>query len=158
MAGQDSVVPDLTCDNFDLLRFPSLTGFAHELPADNDDLSIMARLGSLFDPSAKATLPPISPLSSTVDATQPAQQAGQQMPRHINATGVQLLHTPPKAQQPMPFSANSPGYPMLSPRSSAPSAAQMIPRPPMMVCFALQQYACPVCCHQDVFSCKSRCI
>lgn len=136
MAGQDSVVPDLTSDNFDLLRFPSLTGFAHELPADNDDLNIMARLGSLFDPSVKATLPSITPLSSTGDTTQPAQQAGQQALQQINATNVQPLHTPPRPPQPMPFSANSPGYPMLSPRSSAPHAAQMIPRPPMMVRFA----------------------
>ena len=136
MAGQDSVVPDLTSDNFDLLRFPSLTGFAHELPADNDDLNIMARLGSLFDPSIKATLPSISPLSSTGDITQPAQQAGQQVPQQINATGVQPHHTPPRAPQPMPFSANSPGYPMLAPRSAAPNAAQ-IPRPPMMVRFSL---------------------
>lgn len=137
MAGQDSVVPDLTSDNFDLLRFPSLTGFAHELPADNDDLNIMARLGSLFDPSVKATLPSISPLSPTGDAAQPAQQPVQQMPEQINPAGVQPVHTPPRAQQPMPFSANSPGYPLLSPRSSAPNAAQMIPRPPMMVRFVL---------------------
>ena len=133
MAGQDSVVPDLTNDNFDLLRFPSLTGFAHELPADNDDLNLMARLGSLFDPSVKATLPSISPLSSTGDAAQPAQHAGQQMSHQMDAAGVQLLHTPPRAQ-PMPFSANSPGYPMLSPRTSAPNAVQMVPRPAMMVC------------------------
>lgn len=132
MAGQDSVVPDLTNDNFDLLRFPSLTGFAHELPADNDDLNIMARLGSLFDPSLKATLPSISPLSSTGDAAQPAQQAGQQVPQQMDAAGIHLLHTPPRAQ-PMPFSANSPGYPMLSPRTSAPNAVQMVPRAPVMV-------------------------
>lgn len=137
MAGQDSVVPDLTNDNFDLLRFPSLTGFAHELPADNDDLNVMARLGSLFDPSVKATLPSISPLSSTTDAAQPAQQAGQQMPQQMDPAGAHLLHTSPRAQ-PMPFSANSPGYPMLSPRTSAPNAVQMVPRPPMMVCSLLE--------------------
>ena len=133
MTCQDSVVPDLSSDNFDLLRFPSLTGFAHELPADNDDLNIMARLGSLFDPSVKATLPSISPLSPTIDGTQPVQQPVQQIPQQIKAAGVQPFHTSPRAQQPMPFSANSPGYPMLSPRSSAPNAAQMIPRLPIMV-------------------------
>ena len=152
MAGQESVVPDLTSDNFDLLRFPSLTGFTHELPADNDDLNIMARLGSLFDPSAKATLPSISPLSSIGDTTKPAQQAGQQTLQQIDAS-IQPLNTPPRAQQPMPFSANSPRYPMLPPRSSVPSAAQMAPRPPMMVCFALQQCTCPHCCNQDI-ACK----
>ena len=133
MAGQDSVVPDLTSDNFDLLRFPSLTGFAHELPADNDDLNMIARLGSLFDSSAKATIPSLSPLSSIHDATQLAQHhQQQQMPQQMDA-GLQMLHTTSMAQQPMPVSASSPGYPMLSPCSSTRSAAQMIPRPPVMV-------------------------
>lgn len=136
MAGQASVVPDLTSDNFDLLRFPSLTAFAHELPIDNDDLSMIARLGSLFDPLTKPVFPPsVSPLTSASDPAQPAQQVCQPMPQHMDA-GIQLTHTP-RAQQPMPFCANSPGYPMLSPRSPPPNPAQMVPRPLMAVSFTL---------------------
>lgn len=135
MAGQASVVPDLTSDNFDLLKFPSLTAFAHELPADNDDLNMIARLGSLFDPLAKSTLPAtMSPLTSTSDAAQTAQQACQQMPQQVDA-GIQLLHTSPRPQPPMPFSANSPGYPMLSSRSSPPHPVQVVPRPLVAVSF-----------------------
>ena len=138
MAGQASVVPDLTSDNFDLLRFPSLTAFAHELPADNDDLTMIARLGSLFDPLAKTAFPAsMSTLTPTSDAAQPAQQVCQHMPQ-------QLLHTSPRAQQPMPFSANSPGYPMLSPRSSPPNPAQMVPRPLMTVSSTLFCETCAV--------------
>lgn len=140
MAAQDSIVPDLTSDNFDLLRFPSLTGSPHELPADNDDLNLIARLGSFFDPTAKPATPSISPLSSTGDTMQQTQHVSQQMQQQIQpqSASLQLLHTPPRAQQPMPFSANSPGYPMLSPRITAPNAVQMMAaRPPMMVCILL---------------------
>ncbi|KAL3145640.1 hypothetical protein ABBQ32_003182 [Trebouxia sp. C0010 RCD-2024] len=130
MAGQASVVPDLTSDNFDLLRFPSLTAFAHELQTDNDDLSMIARLGSLFDPLTKPAFPAsVSPPTSASEAAQPAEQVCQPSPQHMDA-GIQLTHTP-RAQQPMPFSANSPGYPMLSPRSPRPNPAQMVPRPLM---------------------------
>lgn len=136
MAGQASVVPDLTSDNFDLLRFPSLTAFAHELQTDNDDLSMIARLGSLFDPLTKPAFPAsVSPPTSASEAAQPAEQVCQPSPQHMDA-GIQLTHTP-RAQQPMPFSANSPGYPMLSPRSPRPNPAQMVPRPLMAVSFTL---------------------
>lgn len=131
MAAQEMVVPDLTSDNFDLLRFPSLPGFP-SLAAENDDLNLMARMGSLFDGSAKPPVMVSSPQS--INAGQQAQQQ-QQMHQHMRYRSPPVQQPLSLPQQPMPFSANSPGYPMRSPRSPASHQAFPLPstNPPMMV-------------------------
>lgn len=130
MTAQELVVPDLTSDNFDLIRIPSLAAFPSL--ADNDDLIMMARMGSLFDGSAKQLGTVSSPQS--VNISQQPQQQMQHAPPHIQ----QLLSAP---HQSLPFSPGSPGYPMLSPRLPAPQAAaaqSCIPSPPqLMVCYHL---------------------
>ena len=123
MTAQELVVPDLTSDNFDLIRIPSLTAFPSL--ADNDDLIMMARMGSLFDGSAKQLGTVSSPQS--VNISQQPQQQMQHAPPQIQ----QLLST---SHQALPFSSGSPGYPMLSPRLPAPQAAQScIPSPPQLM-------------------------
>lgn len=129
MAAQELVVPDLQSDNFDLLRFPSLTGFPSLI--ESDDLNMMARMGSLFDAKQPATAS--SPQSANNAGLQHQQQhQTQQHMHHIPSPMQQLLSKP---QQAMPFSPNSPEYPMLSPRSAAPEAspAYIPPRPAMMM-------------------------
>ncbi len=129
MAAQELVVPDLQSDNFDLLRFPSLTGFPSLI--ESDDLNMMARMGSLFDAKQPATAS--SPQSANNAGLQHQQQHQmQQHMCHIPPPMQQLLSRP---RQAMPFSPNSPGYPMLSPRSAAPEAtpAYFPPQPAVMV-------------------------
>lgn len=127
MAAQEMIVPDLTSDNFDLLRFPSLPGFP-SIVAENDDLNMMARMSSLLDGSAKPAATACSPHSVIADQQTQQQQQMQQHMRYRPAM-QQQIHT----HQPVPFSCNSPGYPMLS---SAPTAAQSF-IPPMTTPFAL---------------------
>ncbi len=117
MAAQELVVPDLQSDNFDLLRFPSLMGFPFSI--ESDDLNMMARMGSLFEAKQPATAS--SPQSANNAGLQHQKQ--HQMQQH-------MCHIPPPvqqllsgSQQALPFSPNSPGYPMLSPHSAAPEAA-----------------------------------
>ena len=140
MAAQEMIVPDLTSDNFDLLRFPSLPGFS-SIVAENDDLNMMARMSSLLDGSAKPAATACSPHSVIADQQTQQQQQMQQHMRYRPAM-QQQIHT----HQPVPFSCNSPGYPMLS---SAPTAAQSFIPPvsfSMMACsLPLLKVIAPAC-------------
>lgn len=142
MAAQELVVPDLQSDNFDLLRFPSLTGFPSLI--ESDDLNMMARMGSLFDAKQPATAN--SPKSANGDGLQHHQQ--HQMQQHMRHTPPPMQQLLSRPQQAMLFSPNSPGYPMLSPRSAAPEAspAYLPPQPAVMVratmCFVRLSSVC----------------
>lgn len=92
MTVQDFGVPDLSSDNFDLLRFPSLSQFG----ADNDDLNIMERMGSLFDPLIK---------TSMLNTAQPVSQAPQQRSQLPQAmiqpqTHMHATQSPPHSPHP----------------------------------------------------------
>ena len=105
MTGQDFGVPDLCSDNFDLLRFPSLSQFG----TDNDDLNIMERMGSLFDPLVK---------TSMLSNAQPSSQAPQQRSQLPQA--VFQAEAPTHTSQSTPLSAHAqqPPAPMRLPQQS----------------------------------------
>ena len=140
MTSQEMIVPDLTSDNFDLLRFPSLPGFP-SMNADNDDLTMMARMGSLLDAKPPATVS--SPQSANVC---PLPQQPHPMHQHIRYRPAVMQQQPLlNTQQTLPFSNE---YPVVSPPSSAATTAQaFIPPHPSMMVRKFATMLCSCCSH-----------
>ena len=118
MANANSVILDLCNDNFDLANFPSLP-----FPVENDDLNLMARMGSLFDASLKeGSVHNAQAFSQAPQCAQTAAQTFaqsqqlQSQPATMSLTSTQAfgsLSEPMLSQQnqPQPLLAEQPAMP-----------------------------------------------